>query len=110
MTKQELARIRNWQKARLIGFNITSHIHNCFSEEEKVELLKIKDAIDNLLNNWDLGTKAVGLKPRNTKKCCICWMKRVCPDGHMCRECEKAMIESGGDVLDEKQKKTLLLL
>ncbi len=90
MTKQELARERNWQKARLMGLTFNRTV---LCEAEKLEVEKIKQAVNNILSNWDIGTKLVGLNPTGTKKCCVCWMKRKLPDGHICRECIKSGIE-----------------
>ena len=52
MTKQELARERNWQKARLMGLTFNRTV---LCEAEKLEVEKIKQAVNNILSNWDIG-------------------------------------------------------
>ena len=102
MTKQELAQRRNWLKARLLGFNLAAY-KQVLTDYENTRMGQIRTLINEVLKNWDDSSKELGLTPRKSKRCRICSMKRILVDG-ICRECDKAIIESGGDVLSDEQK------
>ena len=66
MTKQQLARRRNWSKARLLGMR--HYDWNVFSEREKFLLEGILNTIDEIMEGWDEESKKLGLTPRNKNK------------------------------------------
>lgn len=59
MEKKELARIRNWTKARLISFKFNT---KGLTSEEKVEINNIRSSIENLLDAWDDRSRELDLK------------------------------------------------
>ena len=66
MTKQEIARIRNWNKARLLSFHFNE---DGFSPSE-IETMKYLYEIRNeLLVNWDKNSvEELGMSSKNYKK------------------------------------------
>lgn len=65
MTKQEQARIRNWNKARLMG---TTFNNDGFTEGERFILEKIYELKNILLQNWDRNSvKVLGMTSKNYK-------------------------------------------
>ena len=58
MDKAELARGRNWQKARLVG-SVVNTSYLTHTEKEILEQISHLKRI--LLRNWDFNTKALGL-------------------------------------------------
>jgi len=59
MTKQELARHRNWNKARLSGMSFDTRV---FTEQELALLQKIQNLKEELLQHWDFNSKLLDLK------------------------------------------------
>lgn len=59
MTKQELARGRNWQKARLTGQVLNN---SYFTPDEKDIIKQINNLKQKLLSTWDDNSKKLGLK------------------------------------------------
>lgn len=103
MSKQELARSRNWMKARIMGFNINTHIAP-FTDFEKTRINQIRLLLNDMLEHWDDGNIELGFKNSPKRRCVICSIRRKLQN-KVCRECEKAIIESDGDVLTDEQKK-----
>lgn len=98
MIKQELARQRNWQLARLLGITFNKEV---LSEEEKLHVEEIKRIVRILLDNWDTGTRQVGLTPSRTRRCKICFKKRILRDNLACNQCHKTFQDSNNVVTDE---------
>lgn len=70
MTKQELARQRNWDKRRILG--CITHLtmlqyrsKESLTIEERDLLNKAQLQIDILLLKWDQNSRKLGLKPKN---------------------------------------------
>lgn len=59
MTKQELARHRNWNKVRLSGMSFDTRV---LTEQELALFEKILSLKDELLQHWDSNSKLLGLK------------------------------------------------
>ena len=72
--KQVLARSRNWSKCRLKG--ALANINTKSLTDEEVEAWKrIRDQIDELLRDWDAGSRALGLNVR--ERCDWCRKPRT---------------------------------
>lgn len=70
MTKQQLARDRNWIKARFVG--TVAGINREALQPGELELLnKIIELRDRLIMNWDSNSAAMGLHIRQ-HKCDLC--------------------------------------
>lgn len=61
MTKQQLARIRNWSKMRLLGGSIPST--EALSDYEKTLIGEIKERMALIDKHWDENTCKLGLTP-----------------------------------------------
>lgn len=74
MTKQELARKRNWNKRHIAGLlanlqRLQYSSGECtLTLEERDFLNKAQLQIDLLMIKWDRNSKVLGLKPRNKSK------------------------------------------
>ena len=58
---QTLARKRNWNKARLVGFSVDKE---GLTSSELATINSIKRQISVLIQHWSSGTKELGLKPK----------------------------------------------
>ena len=59
--KQDVARSRNWTKARLLSFNFKT----VFTKEERDLMDKLNMIRGELLNNWNKRTKEILLLTKN---------------------------------------------
>jgi hypothetical protein len=60
MTKQQLAKRRNWSKARLMGITFDEQV---FTEDEICKIKVIRNYIKVLLNEWDDESRKLDLNP-----------------------------------------------
>ncbi len=65
MTKEE-ARIRNWQKSRLVGFCLNTH---GLTPEEIVVYKQMLELKEGLLTNWDSRSAAMANTPPKKYRC-----------------------------------------
>lgn len=63
MTKKVRASTRNWQKARLIGFNLDEYV---LTDEEKDLYYEIRKIKRKLLDRWDFNTPIINSQPIET--------------------------------------------
>lgn len=92
MNKQELARKRNWLKARLLGFNLAAY-RDVLTDYENTRTNQIRTLINDILKNWDDNSKELGLIPGKSKRCSVCNMKRILVN-NVCRECEDIIMKN----------------
>jgi hypothetical protein len=76
MTKQELARKRNWSKYRIEGIlnplkTLQYQDKESLTLQERDFLNKAQLQIDLLLLEWDKNSKELGLKPKIKSDVCI---------------------------------------
>lgn len=62
-------KLRNWQKARLIGFNLDSSVLGDSEKARYNEILRLKES---LLNDWDTNTEVLIGHPLPPYKCTWC--------------------------------------
>jgi len=60
INKVEFARRRNWMKARVIG--LASFDDSILTPKEREIIKEIKDLKNKLLDQWDEGSKELGMK------------------------------------------------
>ena len=56
---QEQARVRNWTKMRIVGFDLTKRVDIPLTREEKGILVMINNLRLKLLDNWDKNGKTL---------------------------------------------------
>lgn len=79
MTQQQMARGRNWQKARVTGWGIDSI---CITMEEQEIMNQISILRRTLLDNWDRQTEAFFGHPLKPHKCRSCGCRSNIPHIH----------------------------
>lgn len=63
--KRKLTRKRNWLKFRISGYAFP--LDDCFSTDETILIMKMRDLKKQLLSSWDRESVKIGITPLNKK-------------------------------------------